>query len=168
MLLPSCCRWDAKSVSSLKKTGLDLSVQTIPDWVLWRMEGQVVLLSLHLILDIRMAAERWDYKYTAYYIYYGGYNWLWSHLFSFRDFQDWRRKISTFLCDFTVLSMWSNQQRVPMQRWVLLLWKVRGGLRSQDFQSPCPSSTAGNRKLRKIKHRNLRSGRRCHSCPSWI
>lgn len=92
----------------------------------------------------------------------------WLHLtvvtfLFFRDFQDWT---STSSCDFTilVLSMWSSQQCVPLQRWFLLLCKVRRNIRSQNFQTLCPSSTAGTRNLRGMKMWNPRLGMGCHSC----
>lgn len=72
-----------QSVSRPKKTGLDLPVQTVPRWVPWRMEGQVVLLSPHSTLDTKIAAEGWDSKHTAYYIYHDGYVCLWSQSCSF-------------------------------------------------------------------------------------
>lgn len=156
-----------QSVCRPKKTGLDLPVQTVPRWVPWRMEGQVVLLSPHSTLDTKIAAEVVGLQtYSILHISW----WLYltvvtvMFLLSFSDFQDWRKEISTSSCDFTILSIWSNQQWVVLQRWVLPLWKVRGNLRSQDFQSPCHSSTAGTRKLSGMKLGSLRSGMRCHSC----
>jgi len=76
---------------------------------------EVILLLPHLILDTRRAAERWDSEHTTYCMLHLTVVTI-VFLLSFRDFQDWRRESSTSVCDFTMLSMWINQQWVPQQR----------------------------------------------------
>lgn len=138
VLLPSCCWWDTQSASRPKKTGLDLPVQTVPGWVLWQMEGQMVVLSPHLILDTRRAAERWDSGLWTYCILYTSW-WLYLivvtviFLLSFRDFQDWRREINIFSCDLNILSICSNQQCVHLANVSLAILECQGKPQISQF-----------------------------------
>lgn len=133
-----------------KETVLVFPVWTVAGWVLWRMKGQAVLLCPHLILDITSTAERWDSKQCITNIIVVTSGCGPSCVPSaFQGFLRLEKRKS--LCDFIILSMWSNQQWVPLRRWVLPIRKVRGNIRSQDFQSSGPSLTAETKKFKGMK-----------------